>query len=167
MQQEQFFSTATGGRKHLRQCQHLLDKEVFPVPADDARAICDSCRKELAGEGRTYFDDLDAALEAFRAPLTNRPLIKQALAGVAWDEIWLPFSESYVALGKGGRGVAWSHKTFVEPALGTFIELPGFAPSSRSGGAADRSELWGETCPRTFERHPVVGACEYCGEATA
>jgi hypothetical protein len=161
--EQTLFATMTGGRKHLAQCPHVLGKNVVQIPPDDPRDVCDFCQKELDGFGRTYFDDLDAALEAYKAPIGNRPLIKQALAHIAPDEIWMPYSDSYIALGREGRGVAWAHKTFVEPALGTFVELPGFSATAKDGSSPDRSEVWGDICPTTYLRHSVGGSCEFCG----
>lgn len=102
-----------------------------PLLADEGLELCDWCSKELSGPGRTYFNDLDAALAAFKAPLENRRLIKDALRGVEHDQIWMPYSSSYVALGIAGRGVAWTGK-YVVPDPGVSIELPGAAHSCPS-----------------------------------
>ena len=162
MTQDRFFATADGGRKHLLQCPHLLDKDVIEVPDGDDRPVCDGCQKELAGLGRTYYDDLDAALDAYRAPVENRLLIKQHLAGVAFDQIWMPYSESYIALGRNGRGVAWTGKNYVEPVPGTRVLLPGYAGGPHGEGTANR-DAWGEICPQTFIAHPLSGVCHDCG----
>ena len=158
--QSAFFATATGSRKHLAQCPHLVGAStVRPLAAGEVLALCDWCSKELNGFGRTPFDDLDAALAAFKAPLENRRLIKEALRDVAHDAIWMPYSGSYVALGLGGRGVAWTGKTYVVPAPGTSIELPGFVGSTHDGHSS-REERWGATCPHCRQARSVTGACE-------
>jgi hypothetical protein len=160
LQSPAFFATATGGRKHLAQCPHLVGASTTrPLAAGEELEVCDWCSKELSGFGRTYFDDLDTALAAFKAPLENRRLIKDALRDVEHDQIWMPYSSSYVALGFGGRGVAWAGKTYVVPEPGTSIELPGFVDATRTpkNKAADR---WGDICLRCFHRRSVTGACE-------
>lgn len=152
-------ATATGQRKHLAQCPHLVGAATRALTADDELELCDWCSKELSGHGRSYFDDLDAALAAFKAPLENRRLIKDALQGVAHDQIWMPYSSSYVALGFGGRGVAWTGKTYVVPVPGESIELPGFVATTHDSMNA-RTARWGDLCPRCFQRRSVSGACE-------
>jgi hypothetical protein len=132
---------------------------VRSLDADEELELCDWCGKELAGFGRTYFDDLDAALAAFKAPLDNRRLIKDALQGVEHDQIWMPYSSSYVALGLGGRGVAWTGKTYVVPEPGFSIELPGFVGATHTGGVA-AADRWGDLCPLCFHQRSVTGACE-------
>lgn len=164
---ETLFSTATGNRKHLRQCPHLLEKEVVEVTADDPRPVCDGCDKELNGHGRTYHADLDAAFASYQQPVETRALVKQFLAGVDWDEIWTPYSNSYIALGRAGRGVAWIHKTYVEPALGQVAELPGHALTASGTRSEDRSGVWGETCPSTYLKHPTSGRCDDCQQQSA
>lgn len=152
-------ATAAGNRKHLAQCPYLVGATTLRIlAADEELELCDWCSKELSGHGRTYFDDLDAALAAFKAPLENRRLIKDALREVEHDQIWMPYSSSYVALGLGGRGVAWTGKTYVVPEPGLSVELPGFVDASRTSGnqAADR---WGSLCLRCFHRRSVNGAC--------
>lgn len=153
-------ATATGQRKHLAQCPHLVGATTLrSLEEDEDLELCDWCSKELSGHGRTYFDDLDAALAAFKAPLENRRLIKDALRGVEHDQIWMPNSSSYIALGLAGRGVAWTGKTYVVPEPGRSIELPGFVDAARTGGntAADR---WGDLCLHCFHQRSVNGACE-------
>lgn len=160
------FATATGGRRHIRHCPHLLGKEALPAPADDTRPICDFCQKEIDGVGRQPFTDLDLALDAFKAPVQSRPLIKQALAGVVWDELWIPYSGTYVALGREGRGVAWVLKSYVELADRTVIELPGYNPSERAGNNP-LNDAWGALCPKTMLSHPLKGSCDDCGASAA
>lgn len=153
-------ATATGNRKHLAQCPHLVGATTIrPLATDENLQLCDWCSKELSGHGRTYFDDLDRALAAFKAPLENRRLIKDALRDVEHDQIWMPYSSSYVALGLGGRGVAWTGKTYVVPAPGFSIELPGFIDAARSAGSA-ANDRWGGLCVQCFHQRSVTGACE-------
>jgi hypothetical protein len=151
------YRTATGTRLHIRECPHLLGKEVFEATEGE---ICDSCERELRGEGRTYFDRLADALALVEAPQGNWPLIEQHLAAVDRDRIWVPFSRSYVALGRDGRAVAWAGRTYVVPAAGEYIELPGFR--SGSGGGAASEEIWGATCEKHHLQRARNGSCWMC-----
>ena len=157
----QFFATATGARKHLAQCPHLVGaSSAHPLHPGVELELCDWCSKEIFGLGRTYFNtDLDAALAAFKAPLENRRLIKDALRGVEHDQIWMPYSSSYVALGLAGRGVAWTGKTYVVPAPGFSIELPGFVGGSGTATGRGGDLPWGSTCGDCFTTRSRNGAC--------
>lgn len=153
-------ATRTGGRKHLPQCPHLVGAaQTRVVSPAESLELCDWCSKELTGFGRTYFDDLDTALARFKAPIENRRLIKDALRQVEFDQIWMPYSSSYVALGLGGRGVAWTGKTYVVAEPGISIELPGFIGSTCDGHSS-RDQRWGATCPDCRQNRSVSGACE-------
>ncbi|MCW2904831.1 MAG: hypothetical protein JWO67_7096 [Streptosporangiaceae bacterium] len=153
------FRTATGGRRHIRACPHLLDKEV--VEAADGE-ICAMCERELRGEGRLYFASLAEALPEFGAPRSNWPLIAQHLAGVEYDEVWIVNSGSYIALGRGGRAVAWVGKSYVNPSAEEFVELPGYRVGG--GGGAPVHETWGETCQVHFVQRSRNGCCERCDD---
>ena len=90
-------------------------------------------------------------------------LIVEALRGVEHDEIWLPHSKSYIALGLEGRGVAWVGKGYVfVKATGAFVELPGL-PGRRwwrdaAPGACRRG------LPRHFEVRSLTGTCSGCDD---
>ena len=154
-------ATAGGGRQHLPQCPHVVGRDARPVEAGRDLPVCDWSTKELTGLGRTRYAHLDAALDAFGVQVQNRALIKHALTGVVHDEIWMPYSASYIALGWGGRGVALTGKTYVVPAPGTSIELPGFLDTSR-GAARDTDRTWGTTCNGCQLVRSRNGSCE-CG----
>lgn len=164
---ERFFATATGGRRHLPQCTHLLGKEVIEVSANDPRELCDMCEKELSGYGRTYHDDLEAAFAFYKQPVETRPLVKQLIADVVWNEIWTPYSNSYITLARDGRGVAWIQKTLVHPSAEQVVELPGYGLTAPGTRGEDRSHIWGDTCPVTFIKHPKNGHCDDCGQHSA
>ncbi len=70
----------------------------------------------------------------------------------------MPYSESYVALGLGGCGVAWTGKTYVVPSVGTTVELPGFTDTSRGEDGRGDGQ-WGQTCPDCREARALSGAC--------
>ena len=154
-----FRATENGGRKHLAQCPYVVGARTRPVRDDEQLPVCDWCGRELSGHGRRYFDDLDRALEAFRAPLENRALIKAELRGVEHDSIWLPYSGSYVALGLEGRGLAWTGKTYVVPRPGVSIALHGYADSTR-GGRQGAEQRRGVVCSGCWTLKAVSGACE-------
>lgn len=71
----------------------------------------------------------------------------------------MPYSSSYVALGLAGRGVAWTGKTYVVPAAGVSVALPGFigVDKDRLGRSEGR---WGEFCPRCFHLRSLSGVCD-------
>lgn len=74
---------------------------------------------------------------------------RENLKFVTCDEIWLPHSKSYVALGLDGRAVASFGKTYVWVG-GNRIDLPGYV-AGRHAGRGDQP-AYGETCPRCFLR---------------
>lgn len=157
-----YLRTETGGRLHIAPCPHL--QGAAPRPArDDERAsmqLCSWCEKEVSGQGRTYFDSLEDAMRAFGSFVGTKPLILEHLRRVEWDQIWLPNSRSYIALAKGGRGVAWIGKGYIVPAAGEFIELPGYKGSSREGSTA--APAWGDQCDIHHVTRSLTGECEYC-----
>ena len=92
-------------------------------------------------------------------PAAAVALIKEHLKFVTYDEIWLPYSKSYVALGLDGRAVASFGKSYVE--VGDHrVDLPGYV----AGRAAGRSSqpTYGETCPTCFIAMPLTGICDNC-----
>jgi hypothetical protein len=151
------YRTATGDRLHIRECPHLVGKEVF-IASD--REVCDICARELRGEGRTYYADLSEGLRALGGPQGNWPLIVEHLAAVEHDSVWIPYSRSYIALGRDGRAVAWAGKTYVEPALGESVELPGFRAGSGGGTAVE--EVWGPVCEVHRIERARNGSCWMC-----
>jgi hypothetical protein len=152
--------TIGGQRLHIAPCPHLLG--VTPREATAAeRAVmqlCYWCDKEVSGHGRTYYDSLESAMRAFGNHVDTVSLIRSHLRSVPWDQIWIPNSRSYLALGLGGRGVAWVGKGYVVPRRGEFVTLPGFVGSGRGGGTPTVA-AWGETCAGCFMQRSVSGAC--------
>jgi hypothetical protein len=156
------YRTATGERLHIGACPHILSLDVEPAsPADLlAMTVCHWCRQELDGVGRTYFDTIEDAMRDFGAPAGTERLVRDALRFVTWDQIWVPYSRAYIALGYEGRGVAWVGKTYVVPHAGAFVELPGYAPGS--GGGAGQDDAMGELCPVHFIAMSLTGVCDLC-----
>lgn len=132
------FRTGTGGRRHIRGCSHLVGKPVIQA-ADTDGEICTLCERELRGEGRRYFASLAEALPEFGAARSNWPLIESHLSGVEHDQVWIVHSGSYIALGRGGRAVAWAGKTYVNPSAETLIELPDYRPGGEAAPPVSRS----------------------------
>ena len=160
--QEPFYRTAGGQRLHIAPCPYILGADVAPAsPADVlALSVCDWCGKELAGVGRRYFESLGDAMRHFGTHAGTEGLIREALQFVQWDQIWVPNSASYIALGREGQGVAWVGKTYVVPHAGAFVELPGYAPGA--GGGVERNERVGEPCEVHFITMSLDGRCDDC-----
>ena len=153
--------TETGNRLHIAACPHLGSEIRRATPADRlAMEVCTWCRAELDGVGRSYFDDLADAMRAFGTYAGTERLIREALRFVTYDQIWIPHSRSYVALGLEGRGVAWFGKTYVVPTTTTFVELPDYSPGHGGGSPTDKP--FGETCPVHFVARSLTGVCDLC-----
>lgn len=153
--------TETGGRLHIAACPHIGGGIRLADAAERlAMEVCSWCRKELDGVGRRYFDNLEDAMRAFRTYAGTEQLIRDALRFTTHDQIWLPPSSSYVALGHEGRGVAWFGKTWIVPASGVWQELPGY--HAGSGGGAQAEALLGEICPVHHVARALTGACDLC-----
>jgi hypothetical protein len=156
---QQLYRTANGGCRHIRSCPHIIGKQVVEA-ADEHGEICTMCERELRGEGRRYFGSLAEALSEFGAARSNWPLITQHLSGVEHDEVWIVNSGSYIALGRGGRAVAWAGKTYVNPSAEEFVELPDYRAGG--GGGAPVHDEWGEKCPVHHVLRSRSGACGMC-----
>jgi hypothetical protein len=156
------YRTVGGARLHIAECPHIIGVDVQLATAADrlAMAVCHWCRQELDGVGRTYFDTLEDAMRDFGTHAGTEPLIRDALRFVDWDQIWVPYSRSYIALGREGLGVAWVGKTYVELQGGTFVELPDYVAGS--GGGAERHDRVGHECPKCHLTMPLTGRCDGC-----
>jgi hypothetical protein len=154
--------TATGERLHIAPCPHILGVATEVASAADrlALGVCSWCEKEINGVGRTYFDNLRDAMRFFGTHVGTEALIREALQGVDHDQIWIPYSRSYIALGRGGAGVAWVGKTYVVPARDSFLELPGY--EAGSGGGDPVAEQFGDICETHHVARSLTGLCEYC-----
>lgn len=156
---EKLFRTATGQRLHLRPCPHIHGADVVEDTVGSLD-VCDWSQAELTGAGRTYYDVLDDALQAFGAPVEVIARIRQEVGTLAHDSIWIPNSRSYVAIGRGGPAVCWIGKTYVMHVGGEFIELPGYAPGGGGGQVVLQRE--GGVCPTCWTTMPVTGRCDVC-----
>lgn len=161
---EQIFVTHGKGKVHIRACPHLSDtSELTPATPEQVKqnGYCSHCEKEIAGVGRKYFESLDDAFEAFGHRTDEaKGLIRKAIVGIEHDSIWIPASESYIALGVNGLGTAWIGKGYVDFRDREHIELPWFAP--HSGGGVQRLDEWGDLCDVHFIERSVSAVCELC-----
>lgn len=153
--------TATGTRVHGIDCPHLVGKEWHLASEAEvgAHPLCDWSEDQLSGHGRSHPETLEAAMREQGTPEAAKPLIKELLASVGYDEIWLPYSRSYVALGLNGRAGASFGKTYAW-VDGRRVDLPGHVASGHQGHRA--TPPYGEACPITFEAHPLTGECDRC-----
>ena len=155
----ELFRTATGQRLHIPACYHVHGVALLEATDEDRAAleVCSWCQAELDGVGRTPYLTVREALIAFGAYGDTWTTIERLLADVEHDEVWIPNSQSYVALGHRGRGVAWFGKTYVQVRGGAFIPLPGYAPGS--GPSTERQPRYGDLCPICNQTRSLSGAC--------
>ena len=123
-------------------------------------SVCSWCQAEIDGVGRTYFDDLEDAMRFFGTHLGSEHLVREALRSVTYDQVWVPNSKSYIALGRESYAVAWIGKTYVVPGAGLFVELPEY--SQHHGGGAERKVRVGVLCERHFIARGLNGSCALC-----
>ena len=152
--------TEGGDRLHIAPCPHLLGHTPREATREESATmqLCFWCEKEVSGHGRTYVDSLDQAMRMFGSHVDTTRLIRRHLRDVEWDQIWIPNSRSYIALGLAGRGVAWVGKGYVMPSRDAFVPLPGFVASGGGGGTPSQ-ESWGEVCPVCWMQKSVTGEC--------
>jgi hypothetical protein len=154
--------TPGGGKLHIRGCSHLTaTSELLVASEQDAgtRELCTACAAELSGQGRTPFDDLDRAMEAFSMPVEVRATVRELVAHVDTDRVWIPYSRSYIALGKDGTRALYIGKTYVW-IDGEQTTLPGYAPGG--GGGTATNELDSPACPTCRYQLPRTGICDNC-----
>jgi hypothetical protein len=162
---EPLYVTHAGGKVHIAACPHLFqDSKLAPATPEqvEENGLCTHCEKEIRGEGRKYFDDLEDAFRHFGHRTDQaRRLIREALDGVQHDKVWIPASESYIALGDDGTGTAWIGKGYVQVKGRPVVELPWFQERG-DGGGTSRDEARGQLCEVHFVERSVVGTCEMC-----
>lgn len=156
-----FGRTATATRVHLAECPHLVGKEWHEATELelDRYPLCDWSQKELSGLGRSHPATVAEAMREQGTPAGAAPLIKEALKFVTFDEIWLPYSRSYVALGLDGRAVASFGKTYVKVA-GNRVDLPGYVAGWHQGHT--KQAAYGEVCPQHHIAMSISGLCDLC-----
>lgn len=157
----ELYRTAAGGKRHVRNCPHVKQKDVLVADESDG-AICSWCAAELAGKGRIYFDTVEDALPAFGAAASDRARILELVAEIDPEDIWIPASGPYIALSRDGKVAVWIHKSKVEWTDGRIVELPGFRPGN--GGGSPDVKAYGETCEKHFITRALTGRCERCDD---
>lgn len=136
------------------------DEQVTTLP------VCTSCAAILDGWRRTTYDSLDNALEAYQAPVENRPRLREIAAELAYTSIWIPASGSYIALGGADAAAAYFGKGYADIHLpeGGYrrIELPysGNAGNRAGGSAAGRAPA--VMCDTCHTQLPATGVCDTC-----
>ena len=109
---------------------------------------------------RRHYQDLERAMADYGCPVGSRPIIRDIIADLEFDEIWTVQSGSYIALGRGGRAVAWIGKTYVDFKDGAFVQLPGFVDKNRTTQAGE--PRYGLLCPSCQQQMPLTGICDTC-----
>lgn len=157
------FRTATGGKLHIPECPHVLGASLIEASSADHASyqVCSWCQAELSDVGRKYHDSIEDALRDMRVPEVSIPEIARHLRTAEHDDVYVPFSRSYVAVILEGRVMAWAGKTYVGFRDGRKVELPGFI-ETLAGGRNPRSDVWGETCPKHNIKRSVNGVCFGC-----
>ncbi|MEU0316477.1 hypothetical protein [Nocardioides sp. NPDC006273] len=121
-----FVPHARGRLLHVRACPQLLGLDA-PVPATPAQietlGTCSWCAKELAEEGRRYFDSVEQAVRALDPSGDAVRPTEQALGGVDFDLVWVPPSYSYIAVGDKEHAVAWIGRGCVMHEDGRLIDF--------------------------------------------
>ena len=147
---------------HLPSCPHIARfREVVPAtePEIATMSVCNWSQAEIDGFGRTYFDTVEEAMDAFQSSPEAREIVRAEIKDLAFDSVWIPYSRSYIALGRDGLAVGWILRTIIDLA-GRVIELPDYAPRSRS--IAGDSERRGPVCSTCWMEMSVSGVCNAC-----
>lgn len=92
-------------------------------------------RPERRAPGRTHYTDLELALRSFGAcDAGTTAAVRDVVADVSFDDVWMPRSRGYVALARAGVIQAWIHPGFVDvrsgPGGARRIPLPRRGPAS-------------------------------------
>jgi hypothetical protein len=156
---QELVRTASGQRVHVRRCPHVARAAVVAVTEAErgSLVICNWCRAELDGQGRTYHASIADALADLAAPQSSRARLTALLADVDHETIHVPNSRAYLALVKNGKATAWAGKTYVAYADGRLVPLADYATPGATG--ADEDAAWGETCPDCFTARSLSGSC--------
>lgn len=161
---------------HTRECPHLsaesLDRLIPATPEQlDAFPMCTSCRAVLDGSRRERFTSFEAAMEAFQAPLENRPTMREVAAGLEFGEIWIPASRPYIAVAerRGVPAAAYFSRGYVEvrePDGGYRVVVLPVNSLRAGGGSVERRLELAEraTCPSCYLQMPASGTCD-CRDA--
>lgn len=161
---------------HTTECQHLTADglaSLVPATAEQVAtlAVCKSCQKVLDGSRREVFSSFESAMEAFHAPMENRPRMREIAGTLEFSEIWIPSSRSYIAVAarRGDSASAYFSVGFAEvrrPEGGyDTYEMPYNRLGDGTGGGSRGSQAEAELaiCPTCFMALPQTGVCDTCG----
>jgi hypothetical protein len=165
--------TTGRGKLHVRGCSHLQTTDPSHLVAADDRNraeldLCNECDKAVHGVGRTEYASLDAAFEALRFPVENRPLMRDIAGPVDFSKVWAPQSRSYVGVGHldGRPAAAYFNRGFVDVRLdeGGYqrYEMPAFARAAGGVVGAGAAEVPAVMCQTCFLQLPANGVCDDC-----
>lgn len=162
--------------RHTRECPHLTAAvlaELVTATAEQIEKVpaCAQCQDVVNGSRRRTFESFEAAMEAFQAPLENRPKMREIAAGLTFKEIWIPASEPYIAVApqRGEAVVAYFNRGYValhkQEGGYDYVELP--VNRLREGGrsaSARLDDVQREVCQRCFMELPASGVCGTCDD---
>jgi hypothetical protein len=157
------YKTAGGRSLHLAPCPHIHACAVSEATDADLaeHEICKWSQAELDGVGRVYFTTLEDAMRAFHSYSETWATIKHYVAQVEYDQIWIPNSQAYVAVGLRGQTVAWFGKTILGFQDGSRVEMPGYE-SWLNSGHVTAAQKQPQICQRCFVAMPLTGRCVSC-----
>lgn len=167
----QLYVTPEGSMLHTTECPHLSPAVVAGLVLASEEQIaelpqCSSCRSILDGGRRRRFETLDSAMQEFQSPLENRPRLREIAATLDFDDIWIPASQSYIALAGAGGVVAYFAKGYADlrsPAGGYDRELlPRHGAFGSRGAGGGPGEVVQPVCPTCFTQLPATGVCDMC-----
>lgn len=170
----ELYRTNGRGRLHVLGCSHLQTTDLSQLIVADTtdraeRELCSECDKEIRGVGRTEYPSLDAAFEALKFPVENRPRMREIAAELDFDLVWAPQARSYIAAGHRDRhaaAAAYFNRGFVDVHLDsggyTRHELPTAVQRGGGEGRRQGAERNAATCPTCFLELPANGTCDTC-----
>lgn len=123
-----------------------------------------------AESSRTYFDSLEAALDAFRLPVENLTRVHEFAMGRDFEKFYITPSSTYIAMIERGaeRPSAWVHVGYISYGTGdgTLETIPLPYNRIRDGGGSrrrDRADVEPVACPNGCGFVlPASGICAYC-----
>ncbi|WP_125775194.1 hypothetical protein [Antribacter gilvus] len=156
---------------HSDDCQHQTEQKIATMrPATSAEVdqleLCKSCRRVLSGSRRRYFTSFEDALEAFQAPLENRPRMRDIAGRPDRSVIWIPPSSSYIAVApaQGAASTAEFYKSYVAHRVDGVLtreELP-VAYEVSDGGTRKPAERERGVCTSCYLELLPSGRCGEC-----
>ena len=119
------------------------------------------------GTGREDFPSFEDALEVFRVPLDNQPLMREIVGELDVGRVWIPPSQRYIAVAPpAGPVVAYFMKGIVEthqPGGGYLRHLMPVSFERAAGGHRGPQQRAAQLCPSCHLELPTSGSCGWCG----